>query len=123
MCDPLHIVGDLFCRGGDPVGTRAFVFCDVLEDQTMTDAAKAAPPHSVNNPAWLAMLIAVTPALATIIGGVWTLTIYLNDKSVEESRIIQTRTIEAQKPVLEKQLALKVEGVVYGSVHAEKTLG
>ena len=67
-------------------------------------------------PFWALALVFLLPVGTALIGGFWALVTYLNQRRdleqqnlVEAERRGQTRLIEAQRPFLEKQLALYFE--------------
>jgi hypothetical protein len=59
-------------------------------------------------PHWLTLLIAVIPAVATVVGGFWTLSTYLQDKADEQKRTIDERILQLKKPFFDKRLEIYI---------------
>jgi hypothetical protein len=89
----------------------------------MAEASNAQAPQPM--PHWVTLLIAVIPAVATIIGGFWTLSTYLQNRADEQAKLTQTRLIEAKKPFLDKkfELYLKTTQVVSRFITEPDSIG
>jgi hypothetical protein len=80
-------------------------------DRKLTETARPAdaPKDRVSPTFWLGSILALVPILTVVIGGLWNLGKYLDDRAITERRAQITRLIEVQKPFLDQQTKLYFE--------------